>query len=348
MIKHSKFLCIFSIILFSATFLSCNKKNQNSLSEKETREQYMRMLNTPLDSQSRFKVINKLATYELDSENYQELILLLTDWVEKNPDDLYNSYWLLMTAHAYLSLNSEPIAEYYFDRILQTCPDLILKNNVSVHFLCLQNLIQISKTSSHRIKYFNELITRFPDQINTTELYLRLALEYEKDNQWEQALNTFELFVKQPDATTIQIPGEPDAYKEARRLIDFNKSSKNWTFESLSDLEANIRKAINNYDFYALDRLRAKVNFFTMSWKQDEMAENEKEFSMANYMTGNTIYCNNHLDSDSTSNEAYLKTWGWSNYVSVWYFYFRKVDFPLNPEINGNWEWAGIYIGNKL
>ena len=51
------------------------------------------------------------------------------------------------------------------------------------------------------------------------------------------------------------------------------------------------------------------------------------------------IYCNI---------EAYLKTWGWSQYVSVWYLYFRKVNYPVDPDIHGNWEWAGIYLGERM
>ena len=130
-----------------------------------------------------------------DEKDYQGLILFLTDWVDKNPDDMYNSYWLLMTADAYLAQGAEPVAEYYFDRILQQCPDLLIKGN-SAHFICLQKLIQISKTPAHRIKYFNELINRFPQNVNTTELYLRLALEYQNDSQWSQALKTYSLFLE--------------------------------------------------------------------------------------------------------------------------------------------------------
>ena len=231
---------------------------------------------------------------------------------------------------------------------MQQCQDLLVKGK-SVHFLCLQNLIQISKTPSHRIKYFNDLINRFPDNINTTELYLRLAMEYENDSQWDLALKTYSLFLEQPDAITIQIPGEPDAYKNARHLVDFNNSSKDWTFESLSALENAVRRAIYNYDWRALDRYKAKVNFFSMSWKQDELDANAQEdFSMRDFMRGNRIRVAPELDEASNQNEAYLRTWGWSNYVSVWYLYFRKVDFPLDPEIHGNWEWAGIYMGNKL
>ena len=323
--------------------------NSKTKTVEENHKQLQQILETHnLNEKQRYSIISQMANYYLGKKDYQGLILFLTDWVEENPDDMYNSYWLLMTAYAYLSTGAEPVAEYYFDRILQQCQDLLVKGK-SVHFLCLQNLIQISKTPSHRIKYFNDLISRFPQNINTTELYLRLAMEYENDSQWDQALKTYSLFLEQPDATTIQIPGEPDAYKNARHLVDFNNSSKDWTFESLSALENAVRTAIWNYDWRALDSYKAKVNFFSMSWKQDELDANAQEdFSMRSFMRGNRIRVAPELDEASNQNEAYLKTWGWSNYISVWYLYFRKVDFPLDPDIHGNWEWAGIYMGNKL
>ena len=69
---------------------------------------------------------------------------------------------------------------------------------------------------------------------------------------------------------------------------------------------------------------------------------------MASWARGKRIRYADNLDEASNPNEAYLRTWGWATYVPIFYFYFRKVDFPLNPDIHGNWEWAGIYLGNKL
>ena len=317
--QKSKLIFLLLSALFAAqSLLSCsNQTYSTAFTPEETQKQLNYLLETQeLDSKQRYAIINQIANTKLAEEDYQGAILLLTEWVEKNPDDMYNSYWLLMTAHAYLSLGAEPVAEYY--------------------------------SPSHRIKYFNELINRFPQDINSTELYLRLALEYENDNQWDQALKACELFVQQADATTIQIPGEPDAYKNARHLVDFNNSSKDWTFETLQELEAAVKKAINNRDWRTLDKYKAKVNFFTMSWRQDETATNaQEEFSMGDWMIRKAHYSET-LDESSNANEAYLKTWGWNTYVSTWYLYFRKINFPLDPDINGNWEWAGIYLGNKL
>ena len=341
------------LIVFLLSFsTACNRnqlieENQKKLNENQQELQVI-LKTQELNEKQRYSIINQMANNLLATKDYQGVILFLTDWVENNPGDMYNSYWLLMTAYAYLSIGAEPVAEYYFDRILNQCQDLLVKGN-SVHFMCLQNLIQISKTPSHRIKYFNELINRFSSNVNITELYLRLALEYENDSQWDQALETYSLFLQQPDATTIQIPGEPDAYKNARHLVDFNNSSKDWTFESLPALEAAVKRAIRNYDWKTLDKYKAKVNFFTMSWKQNENDANSQEDTpMASWARGKRIRYSETLDEASNPNEAYLRTWGWNTYVPIFYFYFRKINFPVDPDIHGNWEWAGIYLGNKL
>lgn len=162
-------------------------------------------------------------------------------------------------------------------------------------------------------------------------------------------LKAYTLFLAQPDASTIQIAGLPNAYKKARQLVAFHNSKKDWTFESLDSLETAVKKAIRNYSWRDLDKYKAKVNFFSMSWKQDEIDPNsQEEFSMKSFMRGNKVRYNKELDSSSNSKEAYLKTWGWSQYVSVWYLYFRKVNYPVDPDIHGNWEWAGIYLGERM
>ncbi len=334
----------------SFLFISCKTEEdtKNAAIEKSQTELYSLLENQNLDAVSRYAIVNQIANNLVELGDQQGLILFLTSWVEEHPDDKYNAYWLLRTASTYLSNGAEPVAEYYFDRILLGYQDLLVKGN-SIHFMCLQNLIQISTNPRSRIHYFNELINRFPTNVSITELYLRLALEYEKENEWDEALKAYSMFLAQPDSSTIQIAGEPNAYKKARQLVGFSNSPKDWTFESLTALEGAVKKAIRNYDWRSLDKYRAGVNFFSMSWKQDEMDPNaQEEFSMRNFMRGNRVRFNQELDEMSTSNEAYLRTWGWSQYVSVWYLYFRKVNFPLDPDIHGNWEWAGIYIGEKL
>lgn len=337
------------LAVLALALVACSCKNAPAARQEQTRQQLYELLaDRTLPEQSRYAVINRIANSYYAQKDYSRMVLFLTDWVEKNPGDTYDAYWLLMVAQAYLEQDAEPIAEYYFERILKYYPDLLVQEK-SIHLTCLQHLIQITKTPASRIAYFNELVSRFPSDVNATEMYVRLAQEYEKEGEWNQVLRSYAQFLEQPDASTIQIAGIPDAYNTARQMVDFSKSAKDWTFESLDALETAVKTAINRYDARALDRCRSKVNFFAMSWRANESDANALEyFSMRNFMRGNRIRYEAKLDESSNPNEAYLKTRGWSPYINIWYLYFRKINYPVDPDIHGRWEWAGIYYGEKL
>lgn len=341
----------FAFCLFLPLFMNCSLLSTEVDTLKQfsnTQEELFHLLEkTPPTDERRFAIVNQIATNYRNEQMHNELIIFLTDHVEKNPDDKYNAYWLLLTAYVYQQEDANPIAEMYFERIIKNYGDLAVKGT-SIHMLCLQNLVQLSTSPENRIEYFNQLITHFPDEVNKTELYARLAIEYENLAEWQLALQAYSLFLQQDDATDIQIVGIPDAHSRARRLVDLNNSPKDWTFESLEALESAIKHAISNYQYWTLDSYKA-VNFFAMSWRQTAGDKNTQDnFSMSDFGAGNRIFYNAELDESSTPNEAYLRTSGWSQYVTVWYFYFRKVNFPLDPEIHGRWEWAGIYYGEKL
>ena len=338
---------LFTIIYPILTF-SCSKNNNSKESYQKTIEEltYLSNLERTTDD-AKAAIMNSIAKTYLANGKDTQLILYLTEWVEEHPEDKFNAYWLLMVAHSYLNKNAEPMAEFYFERIIKNYPDLIVMGQ-SVHFLCLENLIKISRNPESRIKYFNQLINRFPSNVSITEMYMRLAREYEKIGEWTKALKTYNMFIEQPDSATIQIADIPDAYNYAKTLIDFNNSPKNWTFKSLGALENAIKEAIYRYQPKKLDTYRSKVNFFAVSWKQDENASTgQVDFSMGNYMHGNRITCDKELIPGTTPNEAYLRTTGWTT-MPTWYFYFREVNFPADPDIHGTWEWAGIYIGDML
>lgn len=343
--KHAILLTAFCTLLVTLV-TSCSNPGLAKESEQEQLRSLLTSAN--LSQEERYGIVNTIATNMLAIKDYSNLELFLTEWVNSHPEDPYNAYWLLMTAHAYLESDAAPVAEYYFERIINDYPDLTVQGK-SVHFLCLQHLIQISSSSANRIVYFNQLIDNFPDEVNLTELYYRLALEYEDEGDWDQAIKTLTVFLEQDDAATIQISSHPNAYLLAKQLIDFNDSPKDWTFETLDALVAAVKKAISSYNYGALDSYKSKVNFFAMSWRQSATDENAQvNFSMRGYMVGQRIYYSAELDDSSSPTEAYLRTTGWSNYINVWYLYFRKVNFPADPEIHGRWEWAGIYFGEKL
>ncbi|MEW5817081.1 MAG: hypothetical protein AB1798_17005, partial [Spirochaetota bacterium] len=122
---------------------------------------------------------------------------------------------------------------------------------------------------------------------------------------------------------------------------------KNWTMQNLDELVKQIKGAVYNVSANQLAKSMAKVNFFTRSWEQKE-AEGEADFIYhLNAFLNPSVWTAPALDKNSNAQEAYLKTEGWSFRISTWYLYFRKINFPADPERHGQWEWAGIYFGEK-
>ncbi len=345
---------IFVLILIFLT-VSCSnqvKTPEKELTSKSQNDLFKLLERTSITDEQNFAILKNIVENYKSSNMDTELILFLTDHVARNPDDPYNAYWLLLTANTYLKQNANPLAEMYYERIIKNYSDLSI-NGQSIHMSCLQNLLQLSTNAQNRIEYLLQLIAHFPEQINKTEYYARLAKEYEANKEWDLALKTHSIFLEQNDAAEIQIEGIPDAYTKARNQVDFHNSTKDWTFETLEELEDAVKYALRNYQYWKLEKYRSKVNFFAMSWSHTTEGTNklgvnaEVNFLISDYASGKRIYYNKDLDTSSTQDEAYLRTWGWRQYVDIWYLYFRKVNFPQDPEIHGRWEWAGIYYGEK-
>jgi hypothetical protein len=130
--------------------------------------------------------------------------------------------------------------------------------------------------------------------------------------------------------------------------VDFYHSKKDWTVRDLNVLVEGIKNAIRTKDMRALLAYRAKASFFTKSWKApDELPVTASEYEISRFL-GVQVTISNELDSSSTNREAYLRLYTYADFrIPVWYLYFRRVDYEPDPEINGNWEWAGIYLGER-
>jgi tetratricopeptide (TPR) repeat protein len=292
-----------------------------------------------------FAVIKEIARTYAKLKEYNRLIHFLSAWAINNPNDPYNSYYLLMVAYAYLQMDAAPVAAQYFDLIIKNYPDLTISEG-SIHLACLNQLIELTAKPEQQVLYYQELISGFPDKINLGVAYFRLGMAYEHIGEWNNAIQAYTQYL--PYTGTL-IPGFPNADHYAKHQVDFSKSPKDWTFESLPALLRAVRSAIDEGSSYWLGVYQAKVNFFARSWEQEETDDSGMaDFSLSDFIQGNRIRYADKLDEASNAIEAYLKTSGWSDYISTWYLYFRKIYFPSDPEIHGRWEWAGIYYGEKF
>jgi tetratricopeptide (TPR) repeat protein len=320
--------------------------------DRQDRFLYKTLDAASITTEGRFTAVNTLAARLSAEKDYPRLILFLTDYAEKHTGDPFRPYWLLLTAYAYLETGSAPIAELYFDRIVRSSKDLLVQGE-SVHYRCLQQLLALSDDPAARIDYYGILGKHFSDRVNLGEMHFRTGVEYERLGDWDAAVRAYAAFLAQPNPSALLIPGYTDPYSYARKLTGrtaLGDGARTNTFATLADLVRAVQTALADHNYSALNGYMSKVNFFAMSWKQSESDRNAtRSFYLGNFMSGRTIHFSPDVDEDaSRPGEVYLRTWGWSQQSTSWYFVFRRANFPADPEVHGRWEWAGIYYGERF
>jgi tetratricopeptide (TPR) repeat protein len=350
--RLTKMLRVLPVILFLC--LSCINRDDYYISgtseEQDELKQFFALLAAePENSREQFTVIREIANSYVRQKEYGKLINFLGSRIQQCPEDTYAAYYLFMTAFAYQQMKAYPAAALYFDIIVKNYPDLKIQDK-SIHFTCLNQLISLVDSPQQKVWYYEELISRFQDQIDPGPTYFMLAQAYEGIGEWNSAIKAYTQFLSYMGS---DIPGFPNADNYARHLVDFNNSAKDWSFENLNTLLNAVKAALDAGSSNQLWQYHAKANFFTRTWEHEDTNDGggvagHAIFNLSEFMRGNRIRYAENLDVSSNANEAYLRTWGWSQYISTWYLYFRKINFPPDPEIHGRWEWAGIYYGEKF
>ena len=317
-----------------------SRENQEAL-----RDMFLLLENEYPGSEEQFTVIREIINHYVRQREFPRLINFLTNRVNSNSRDPYNTYYLYIIATTYIQQEAHAVAAMYFNLIIKNYPDLTVSGE-SIHLASLNQLLSIIDNPEKRIWYYEELISRFSDQIDLGAAYFLLAQAYEQSGEWASAIRAYTQFL--PNMNT-NVPGFPNADIYARQMVDFHNSPKDWTFTTLNALVESIQDALDAGSYAQLERARAKVNFFARSWGQDASDESGiAGFHLLDFMRSSRISYATELDAGSNANEAYLRTWGWSQYLSTLYLYFRKINFPADPEIHGRWEWAGVYYGEKF
>ncbi|HET6452302.1 MAG TPA: hypothetical protein VFI08_13370 [Spirochaetia bacterium] len=310
---------------------------------QELRELF-RLFNKEKDQENRFVLITQIAAGLANEGRTDREILFLTTHVERNPADIYNGYYLLLAADAYRDMKAVPFAIHYYRRILTNYGDLLVKGT-SIHLQCLQELLALETDPMAKIGYYKELFSRFPDESPGINWYY-MAKSYEEVGEWEQSIQAYQKFIGSADA---EATGGTNALRDAAEKVNFaNSEDKSWLLPDLNDLVNAVRDSIVTKNIGRLRHYQAQVNFFQEPWDQNLLTEENVNYNIINYLLSSNVVVDSQLDISANGQEATLRTTGWNFRPSTWYLYFRRVDFPENPDINGQWEWAGIYFGEKL
>ena len=345
-----------AIICFALVASACSNPRAFYIVGSPQRQRELGLLFERLDTenlsgQERVTIIEQVAGYLVSAGYPERMRVFLTTYVDQHPKDAYSAYYLLLVAKSYAETSPE-LAEHYYRRIVWTRADVIIRG-VSAHYTALTELIQLSEEPTQRIAYYDDLLERFGDAVDLGTVYYAIADAYGKLGQWDDAFSSYRRFLDYcdiaEDGCNSVIDGRLNAYQTIGARVRFYDSDKDWTRADLNSLVSDIKRALVNQNSNGLLHYRAGENFFARSWEQDEFDFNSQiSFNLGIFLRRSQVRFADEIDITSNVREAYLRTWGWSHRISTWYLYFRRVDFPADPEIHGNWEWAGIFFGERL
>ncbi|MFP4113046.1 MAG: tetratricopeptide repeat protein [Spirochaetota bacterium] len=315
--------------------------------DPEVRELF-EMIATEDDPQVRAVAIQRLAGFLFIDAGPGPLIAYLTTFVERHPDDQYCGLYLYIVAQSYLEVDAPTLARHYFERLVTGYADVVV-GDMSLRKRALERLVDLSPDADARVAYYRTLLAEYQDQVDEGLLYYRLAENLALLGEWDEVYDAHRSFLRHPET---EVPGEPNAHRLIGDRVKFHDSSKDWTVPTVEDLRRIITWALANKDTATLARYQAKVNFFTRSWEQDFDDPNTTplwDIGEILRLTRRRLNIESEVDIDADGDEAYLWTYGWGGLrIRTWYLYFRKVYYPPDPEIHGTWEWAGVYLGERL
>lgn len=346
----SRTLALFALVAaLAATLTGCGVSDTRyylgAFDQNPELRELFHLFEREKDQENRFVLISQIAAGLANEGRVDREILFLTNHVEKNPADIYNGYYLLLVADAYRDMKAAPLAVHYYRRILSNYGDLLVKGT-SIHLQCLQELMALETDPEAKIGYYKELFSRFPDQSPGINWYY-MAKSYEDVGEWEQSIQAYQKYIGSVDA---DVSGTSTTLRDASEKVNFyNAPDKSWLLPDLDDLVAAVRDAITSKNTSKLRKYQAQVNFFQEPWDQTQLLVDEiVNYNVTSYLSSSNVSIDAQLDINANGKEATLRTTGWNFRPSTWYLYFRQVDFPANPDINTQWEWAGIYFGEKL
>ena len=358
-------LLLFFFLYF--IFSNGNYKYDNAIKNKKN-ELLKCFLKDDLTSNERFYLTKQLEISYKNLKDDDSFVNFLLNYLENHPDDPYNSYYYYSIAETYYRQNFKKMALINYKNSLSSLE--LRLNGKSIHLNALKRIIELEKdyfVKSFYYKFLVENIDKFyelkgKERTKTTgEIYYNYIKFLKEIGDYQNVYLYYKKIIKlykkqypalqSIDLNVSYLKGVPNFYYEAEEQYRFYLSPNKPVFKNLNTLISKIRTAIVNRDSNSLLSYRSNANFFAMTYTQDKNDYSAKRDRYArlieevlNY-TKKPILVSYALDKRSTSKEAYLKTYGWNYSLPNWYFYFKKVDYPLNKEIDGGWEWAGLYMG---
>lgn len=280
----------------------------------------------------------------LDSASFIEL---LKKHIVHHTNDRYIMFYKYLLGHEYLKLGHEHYAYFYFHNLVENFDfSTLYRVNAKIKkmlFSSLLYLVSFDNNPFFAIHYNSLLVKHFKYELeNPGNNYYLLGKSYDEIGDWNNAYASYRSLFLYPEHTLMQ---ETYEERESIFLRLKRRGQKSVIWSDAEEARKAVLYALFSHKNSYIRRLRSPI-FFTANWNESLIDPNTSvpNFDITAVLARSNISVTNRFSAFSTDSSKLWKTSGWGR-VPIWYFVFNKIVQPDTPDINGTWEWAGIYFG---
>nr|WP_307877915.1 hypothetical protein [Borreliella garinii] len=325
----------FFLILF--LFTSCKQKQ----SEIQNLTHLLKSSNK--NRLDKFLIIDRAVNIYIANKNYENALEIVNSGIIDDESREYYPLYLYLMGNIYDSMGEDFVAFSIYKYVVDNFDDYVYEN-CSVKTRVAKKIVNLNIGSIDNTEI---------DNLNNEEkgnYFYNLALSLEDGQDHDESYFYYLKFLSTPRAH-LKIDSR-DYFNVVTKINYFN-NPEFVVYRNLGDLIQDVKKFVLSGDTSKLLNIRDKNNFFIQSWDQKggkSNSINTNSFLTTMIRLGgrrkNGIQFAKHLEADSSDDISYLESSGW-DYIREWYFVFKRIVYPKDPEINNGWTWIGVYLGKK-
>lgn len=273
-----------------------------------------------------------------------ELSDYLAEFNILNSDIEFKMYINYLISDIYWKNNNVDLTVYYLMLIPKEYYHIKF-NNQEIGYLKGLRLIKLDGFSGVKEEMYNLLRTDYEQEIDKSAVLYDMISFYKSEYQIDKAIPVMQELIRYCYMTRIY--DDRINLKDLQEEVDFYYSNKSWIYKDLNYLIEKIKSAIRRKDYIDLRRYVSKTDFRVSFFRKSAYKKWTFENIGIPRRWHSTIIFSKEFEEISNENEVYLRTDNWNfPQMRTWYFYFKKIDYPYDTNIDGGWEWQAIYFGS--
>ncbi len=300
----------------------------------------------------RFLIIDRIVDIHMHNKDYEDALRFVNQGVANDESNEYYPLYFYLMGNIYSSIKEDSVAFTYYRYVVDNFDDYIYENS-SIKLDIAKRVIGLNIDAGYKVNYYKLLLNYDSENLTNEDrgnYYYNLALSLESIQSYDEAYFYYKKLLTIPRAN-LKIDSRD--YSGVITKVNYYDNPDFVIYRNLNDLIYYVKRYIFSGNTTSLLSIRDKHNFFIQSW--DQRGGRSNSINTNSFLTTmiklssrrkNGIQFATTFEEDSSDDISYLGSTGWEH-IREWYFVFKKISYPKDPEINNGWAWIGVYLGKK-